>query len=52
MEKQIKDRIQKCGLKQKYLAKKIGISNNYLSMCLNGKRNLSEEKIKKLKELI
>ena len=52
MEETVKDRIKSCGMKQKYLAKKLGLSPNYLSMCLNGKRNLSEEKLQKLKELL
>lgn len=52
MEDEIKEKLKLCGLKQNYIAKKIGISQNYLSMCLTGKRNLSKEKLTKLKELL
>jgi transcriptional regulator with XRE-family HTH domain len=52
MEEEIKTRIKRCGIKQKYLCNKLGITPNYLSMCLNGKRTLSGEKLQKLKELI
>lgn len=52
MEDQLKDRIILSGLKKKHLAEKIGVSANYLSMCLNGRRNLSEPKLLKLKKLL
>ena len=52
MENTLKDRILKSGLKKKHIAKKIGISANYLSMCLRGDRNLSESKLLKLKTLL
>jgi len=52
MDQKTKNRIKNCGLKQKYIAEKLNITANYFSMCLNGKRNLSEEKIQKLKQLL
>lgn len=52
MDEDVKTRIKKCGFKQKYLSNKLGITPNYLSMCLNGKRTLSGDKLQKLKELI
>ena len=52
MEKAVKNRIDSCGIKKKYLAKKLNISPNYLSMCLSGKRKLSEKKQAELKKLL
>ena len=52
MEEEIKERIKACGLKQKYIAGKIGITPNYLYMCLSGTRRLSDEKLKQLKKLL
>lgn len=52
MEEEVIDRIRKCGIKQKYLANKLGLSPNYLSMCLNGKRTLSKDKLTQLKKLL
>ena len=52
MEESLKKEIQKSGYKNKYLAEKLGISANFLSMCKSGKRKLSDEKITKLKELL
>ena len=52
MEKEIISKIQKSGYKQKYLAEKLKITENYLSMCLNGRRNLSERKKDELKKII
>lgn len=52
MDEATKKRIKDCGLKQKYLAGKLGLTPNYLSMCLSGTRKLSEQKLKQLKKLI
>jgi transcriptional regulator with XRE-family HTH domain len=52
MEEEVKDRIKRCGFKQKYIAGKIGITPNYLSMCLTGSRKLSDEKLNQLKKLL
>lgn len=52
MEEEVKERIKNCGLKQKYIAGKIGITPNYLSMCLLGTRKLSKKKLNQLKELL
>ena len=50
--KNYKEQINSKGLKIKWLAKKIGVSQPYLSMCLLGQRNFSIEQEKKLKELL
>jgi len=47
-----KIRIKEKGLKISWLADKLGVSQPYLSMCLNGERNLDYLKEKKLKELL
>lgn len=52
MEKTVLNRIHSCGLKKKYLAEQLQISPNYLSMCLSGKRKLSEKKQNELKKLL
>ena len=52
MEKELKEKIKSSGYKKKYLADKIGISQNYLSMCITGKRNMSEKKQTELKTLL
>lgn len=52
MEEQLKDRIERSGLKKKNIAEKIGVTPNFLSMCISGTRRLSDEKIQKLKELV
>lgn len=46
------ERIQASGLKQKFIAKKIGITRNYLWYILKGKRNPSPEVIERLLTLI
>lgn len=52
MEETVKKRIRESGLKKKHLAKRLQITPNYLSMCLSGKRNLSEIKQTELKNLL
>lgn len=41
--KELKSVIDKRGLKQNYVARKIGITPNYLGQILNGKRKLSAD---------
>lgn len=52
MEEKIKFKINASGLKKKHLAKRLQITPNYLSMCISGKRNLSETKQTELKNLL
>lgn len=52
MEEPIKTKIKQSGLKQKYLAETIGVSENFFSMCIKGKRNLSKQKQDKLKAIL
>jgi plasmid maintenance system antidote protein VapI len=52
MEEKIKHKIKESGYKKKYLAERLKISSNYLSMCIKGKRNLSEEKKIELNKLL
>ena len=40
------------GIKQNFIARKIGITPGMLSYYLNGHKNLSEKNIKKLLEII
>jgi predicted transcriptional regulator len=48
LEQQIKDK----GLKKSWIASKIGVSNPMFSMFLSGERNLPEEKIRQIKDLV
>lgn len=52
MNESLKKKVRDSGFKVKTLAERIGVSPNYLSMCLNGLRLLSEDKIKKLKDFL
>jgi plasmid maintenance system antidote protein VapI len=52
MEETIKERIKQSGKKQKFLAETIGVSENFFSMCIRGKRNLSQPKQEKLKSIL
>jgi plasmid maintenance system antidote protein VapI len=52
MENDLKKTIKQSGLKQKYLAETIGVSENFFSMCIKGKRNLSKQKEDKLKDIL
>jgi DNA-binding Xre family transcriptional regulator len=52
MEESLKRLIKESGYKNKYLAEKLGITPNFLSMCKSGKRKLSDEKINSLKKLL
>lgn len=48
----IKKKIENRGLKQKWVAEKIGVSEAMLSLYLSGERNLSIEKEKMLVGLL
>jgi cyanate lyase len=48
----LKQRIKDKGIKIVWLAEKIGVSQPFLSMCLNGDRTLARDKMEKLKELL
>lgn len=52
MEEEIRQRLKQCGLKQNFIAAKLGITPNYLSMCVTGLRKLSKEKAKQLEEIL
>lgn len=47
-----KDKIKDRGLKISWIAKKIGVSQPMLSMYLRGQRSLSDDKERKLKEIL
>ena len=40
------------GMSQRELAKKIGVSAQYLSAIFNGEKTLSEERVKQITELV
>lgn len=42
MESTLKDRVEKCGVKQTFLASYLGLDRTYLNLCLNGKKNLKD----------
>lgn len=50
--KELKQRILYCGLKQKYLAQKIGVSKSMLSHVLTDRKQLSKEKMQRLIEIV
>ena len=52
MEEKLRQKIKQSGYKKKYLAERLRLSNNYLSMCYTGKRNLSEIKQNELNKLL
>lgn len=52
MNESLKIKARESGFKVKALAEKIGISANYLSMCLNGLKTLSPEKEQALKRFL
>lgn len=52
MNESLKVKVRDSGFKVKTLAERIGVSANYLSMCLNGLRMLSEDKCKELKDFL
>ena len=48
MESTLKDRVEKCGVKQTFLASYLGLDRTYLNLCLNGKKNLKDWRKKQL----
>lgn len=52
MDKELIEIIHKSGYKQEHLAKMIGVTGSYFSRCKNGDKKLSEEKMRKLKEIL
>jgi plasmid maintenance system antidote protein VapI len=52
MNESLKIKIRESGFKINFLASKISVQPNYLSMCLNGERMLSEDKVKILKDFL
>lgn len=52
MNESLKVKARKSGFKVYFLAQKIGVEKNYLSMCLRGERNLSDDKVYKLKKFL
>lgn len=52
MNESLKIKARKSGFKVYFLADKIGVTRNYLAMCLRGERNLSDDKVKKLKDFL
>ena len=47
-----KEQIKNKGLKQKWIAEKIGVSEAMISFVLKGERSLSQEKESELKKLL
>lgn len=41
--KQLKEKIRQSGLKQNWIADKVGIGNSHLTMMLNGNAKMSDE---------
>lgn len=52
METLLKIKIKESGLKQSFLAEKIGVKPNYFYMCMKGLRQLSKDKQDKLKSIL
>ncbi|HJZ06325.1 MAG TPA: helix-turn-helix transcriptional regulator [Patescibacteria group bacterium] len=50
--KQLKKRIDKSGIKRKDLAKKLGVSYQYLNLWLNDFADMPEEYEKKINEIL
>jgi len=50
--KQLKERIRLSGLKQSYIADKVGVGASHLTMMLNGNAVMSEEIRNKINELL
>lgn len=47
-----KQTIKDSGIKQSYIAEKIGVSEVFLSLCLNGKKKWPKQREKKLREVL
>lgn len=52
MNENILNLIESSGFMKKHIAKKLGITPSYLSMCIAGKRELSRKKESKLREIL
>lgn len=52
MTPEIVEKIKNSGFKKKYIAKKIGITPNYLHLCMTGQRTLSGRKEDSLLKLL
>lgn len=52
MNKSLITKARESGFKVNKLAERIGVTPNYLAMCLRGERLLAEDKCKKLKEFL
>lgn len=50
--KKVKDVIFEKGLKKSFVAEQIGVTNVWLSYYLNGHKELSDDKMEKLKDLL
>ncbi|MEW6654849.1 MAG: helix-turn-helix transcriptional regulator [Bacteroidota bacterium] len=47
-----KEIIKRCGIKQKHVARLIGVSEPTLTLFLNGEKGMSEDKIDKLDKFV
>lgn len=52
MENSLKDKVKNSDFVHKKLAKKIGVSPGFFSMCLRGDRIMSDDKQQLLRELL
>jgi predicted transcriptional regulator len=52
MDKSTLEKIENSGFKKKHIAKILGVTPTYLSMCMIGTRTLSRKKENKLNELL
>lgn len=52
MSEDIVEKIENCGFKKKFIAKRIGITPTYLHLCMTGQRTLSCRKEEKLIQLL
>jgi len=52
LRKKLIDYVRKNGVKYRYVAKQLGVSNSMLSHYIAQRKNLSHEKLVKLKKII
>ena len=50
--KKLKEQIAQSGLKQKFIAEKVGVGDSHLTMMLNGNAVMSEDIRNKINELL
>lgn len=50
--KQLKEKIEASGLKQKFIAEKVNVGESHLTMMLNGKATMPEDVRNKINELL